>query len=62
MSPTKGPLKVDFPSAKFWVKIFFGWVPEPTTPPPSYKRSLIGTDAQRIPDTAPPPPPHPPPV
>ena len=27
MGPTKGRLlKLDIPSAKFWVKIFFGWV------------------------------------
>ena len=41
--PTKGRLsKFDFPSANFWVKIFFGWVGlRAKRPPPSYKQSLI---------------------
>ena len=44
--PQRGRLlKFDFPSAKFWVKIFFGvgGVSEPKDPPspPSYKQSLV---------------------
>ena len=45
LGPTKGHVfKLDFPSANFWVKIFFGWVgiraKRPC--PPSYKQSLAG--------------------
>ena len=41
--PQRGRLfKFDFPSAKFWVKIFLGgWVSEPKDPPPpSFQQSL----------------------
>ena len=44
MGPTKGHLfEVDFPSAKFWVKIFFGWTDlrAKRTPSPSYQQSLV---------------------
>ena len=37
VGPTNDRLfKLDFPSAKFWVKIFFldGWISEPKDPPP----------------------------
>ena len=40
--PQRGRLfKFDFPSAKFWVKFFWGgWISEPKDAPPSYKQSL----------------------
>ena len=44
-APTKGGLfKLDFPSAKFWVKIFFGWVGGIAKRPPlfPFKQSLVG--------------------
>ena len=44
VGPTKGRVfKLDFPSANFWAKIFFGWVglransPPPPHPPPINK-------------------------
>ena len=44
MGPTKGRLfKLDFPSAKFWVKIFFVWVglrAKRPPPLPIYNQSL----------------------
>ena len=43
--PQRGRLlKLDFPSARFWVEIFFGWVglrAERPPPTPSYKQSLV---------------------
>ena len=53
VGPTRGrSLKLDFPSAKFWVKIFFfldGWVSEPNDLPLSYKQSLVPNIAQGYP-------------
>ena len=52
VGPTKGRLfKLDFPSAKLWVKIFFGWVGlRANPPPPPYKQSLPGTSSALGPD------------
>ena len=44
MGPTKGRLfKFDFPSAKFWVKIFFGWVGLRAKRPPPFINKVYPT-------------------
>ena len=50
---TKGRLfRLEFPSAKFWVKIFFlsGWVSHPKEPPPFINKPCLGDTRVRLPE------------